>query len=304
MPQIINCPICGSRKYKTYAARIRENKPHVLRVICQDCGFIFANPQATKEELDFFYSNYYDNHQCDEHPEGWKKFVASWRKEYDSGKITLDSIKTFKLLKEFYTNFHGLRWLEVGAGLGNLSYVADKLGFEVSVTEIDYDAILFIKNSININECYHGDIIDLNLKNNYYDVIVLHHVLEHIIELGKTIKTLHRILKPNGLFIITVPNLTNFGYKLHRILSFIIFQIPTILDGNEHTFGFTPKTLSKILQDNGFEIKRIQTFAKKINILKIYKGKGLKKAALAFAKNIFPVDMICVAYKISPSALE
>lgn len=50
-----------------------------------------------------------------------------------------------------------------------------------------------------------ADICDLPFKNNTYDVILCNHVLEHIPDDIKAMQELYRVLKPNGMAILQIP---------------------------------------------------------------------------------------------------
>lgn len=51
----------------------------------------------------------------------------------------------------------------------------------------------------------HMDIMDIPFKNNYFDVILCNHVLEHVPDDRKAMSELYRVLKPNGWAILQVP---------------------------------------------------------------------------------------------------
>lgn len=49
------------------------------------------------------------------------------------------------------------------------------------------------------------DITDMNLEDNFFDVIICNHVLEHIEDDRKAMSELFRVLKPGGEAILQVP---------------------------------------------------------------------------------------------------
>ena len=49
------------------------------------------------------------------------------------------------------------------------------------------------------------DITDIKFKDNFFDVIICNHVLEHIIDDRKAMSELFRVLKPKGFAILEVP---------------------------------------------------------------------------------------------------
>ena len=49
------------------------------------------------------------------------------------------------------------------------------------------------------------DITDMNFENNFFDVIICSHFLEHIVNDRKAMYELFRVLKPEGFAILQVP---------------------------------------------------------------------------------------------------
>jgi ubiquinone/menaquinone biosynthesis C-methylase UbiE len=49
------------------------------------------------------------------------------------------------------------------------------------------------------------DITDIVFKDNFFDVILCNHVLEHVLDDGKAMRELCRVLKPDGWAVIQVP---------------------------------------------------------------------------------------------------
>jgi len=303
MPKLISCPLCNTYNFKPYAARVRENYPHVLRVICKDCGLILSNPQATLEELSVFYQNYYDKGNFID----WKQKIKSWKDNFDRKLIPDEAPFLFKNLPSALNQT--VKWLDVGAGLGLLSYTAKSKGFAVTATDLDDDAVFFLKTEMGLENVFLGSIEGLypaTLKDEEYDVVVMNHVLEHVTDLILTLDTVHQVLKPNGIFYIGVPNLNNFGYHFYNFICHFLMKIPGIVDGIEHTFGFTPTTLRLCLQKTGFEVRKIRTFGKgetPSSLLKTLRERGFRKASVAFFESIVPTRMDCIAIKIATSPI-
>ena len=53
--------------------------------------------------------------------------------------------------------------------------------------------------------CKTVDITDITYEDNYFDVIICNHVLEHITDDRKAIKELYRVLNSSGIAILNVP---------------------------------------------------------------------------------------------------
>ena len=88
-----------------------------------------------------------------------------------------------------------------------------------------------------------------NVSKKKYDVIILSHTFEHIPNASKFLKQMHRCLKPNGQIVISVPN---FERGLQQ--KFINMLSP------EHISYFTPTSLEKFLNVNGFQNCRVTKY--------------------------------------------
>jgi SAM-dependent methyltransferase len=92
-------------------------------------------------------------------------------------------------------------------------------------------------------------------------------VLEHLPYPGRTLQFLHRKLKKGGFIFIAVPN--NSFWRKFYLPSFLLFSEkrklevliePISYDGKFkeiHLMHFTPKSLKRIIEQNGFEIKEL-----------------------------------------------
>ncbi|MBD1363322.1 class I SAM-dependent methyltransferase [Mucilaginibacter sp. ZT4R22] len=104
------------------------------------------------------------------------------------------------LLRPFNT-MPGAKILDIGCGKGRLICELFNLGFE-DVTGVDK----FIGNEIDYGFGVKVLKKDLSeLPSNTYDVLIAHHVLEHVDEQVKEMEQCHRLLKSGGVFLICVP---------------------------------------------------------------------------------------------------
>lgn len=82
------------------------------------------------------------------------------------------------------------------------------------------------KKGINV------EIADLNkrlpYKNNFFDVIIVYHVIEHLVNVRLFVSELHRILKNDGYVIIGTPNLASWHNIFALLLGVQPFSGPTI----------------------------------------------------------------------------
>jgi len=99
---------------------------------------------------------------------------------------------------------------------------------------------------------FQGDIRDAQYGNNTFDIVTLWHTLEHLTTPLETLREIRRILKPEGLLFIEVPNinfLENYFFRFFGITKHLFFM--------EHLVHFSPKTLKNIVRKAGFIIKGV-----------------------------------------------
>ena len=114
--------------------------------------------------------------------------------------------RKLKLIKSFASTGNTL--LDIGCGTGDFLAVAKNHGWIVSGVEPN-DKAREIANSKTNNTVYNGAAL-FDFSEESFDVITLWHVLEHLPRLEDHLSQLKKLIKPEGVIIIAVPN-----YKSH-----------------------------------------------------------------------------------------
>ena len=143
-----------------------------------------------------------------------------------------------------------------------------------------------------------GTVENAKFKKNFFDAIVLDNVLEHLHKPSDTLKEIKKILNKDGMLAIALPNNKGFSMRVFGKKSYL-WQLPT------HLYHFSPKTITKLLEKNDFEVKRIVFWNPKniiLNSLKIsvknkvvyqtqnpesYSKKGLKQDFKSIFRKLF-----------------
>jgi len=81
-----------------------------------------------------------------------------------------------------------------------------------------------------------------------YDFVFCIEVLEHVPNPYGTLGEIHRVLKPGGVLVLSVPN----PYHLKEI----IWNVLRIPDRQGHIYGWTRQTMTKLGEMNGFRLER------------------------------------------------
>jgi glycosyltransferase involved in cell wall biosynthesis/SAM-dependent methyltransferase len=98
-----------------------------------------------------------------------------------------------------------------------------------------------------------------------FDTVICCEILEHLAKDPMHMMTeIHRILKPNGILVLTTPNVVSIR-ALHAMLTgihpnlFGKYVMPTLLPEAKHIREYTPKELLRLFADSGFTIQFIDT---------------------------------------------
>jgi 2-polyprenyl-3-methyl-5-hydroxy-6-metoxy-1,4-benzoquinol methylase len=136
--------------------------------------------------------------------------------------------------------------LDIGAGTGDFLKHAKKSGWNCIGIEPNEKAknIAVSKgvNFINILE---------ELDNNSFDVITMWHVLEHVPDLENQIKTLKRLLKPNGTIFIAVPNYNSFDAKHYKSF-WAAYDVP------RHLWHFSKSSIQKLVAKENLKLYEVK----------------------------------------------
>ncbi len=242
-----SCQLCGSKNLSGFAIDTGRVGPHISRVKCEDCGIVFANPMADKVELESYYESYYNK-------ETYKAISFKEKILVELSLIEKLNLSQVKLKVRYLKNLEpGVKFLDVGCGLGlGLAY-AHQLGCELYATEFDKESLEFVKSRFPV-KTHHGDLSSAKYDDNFFDFIHISHVIEHLPDPRAYIKEMKRILKPGGIMAIGTPDMSSRLYTFHRWFNFLRFRIPDVIDGLEHTFIFPKKRLRSITEEEGFII--------------------------------------------------
>ena len=240
----INCNICNIDKTVFLGERnplaFNLSKKLISKIVkCKNCDLIYANPMPfpTKEQFNHNYGN---------------------ADEYFPNAISHARLFGYNhLLKNISTYVPSGKLLDVGCGRGELLYVAQKQGWQVKGVELSENFAHFAKQRFGLN-IEVGNIKNLNFKDEEFDVICLISVLQHTYDPQEILHELHRILKKKGLLFIETMNQDSWVYKFSDLyLNFGSQKRTSHLSPtfpSYQVYGFSPKSISKILKLTGFKI--------------------------------------------------
>jgi len=211
------CLVCGSKDKRFMF--IGKDRLHAIQgnfkvVKCRKCGLIMLDPQPSMQELSKYYPTKY--HAYAHYDTGSKKesfAIFLYKLFFGNGNPLLKlAFLPFKHLLRGTKIIPGGKILDVGCGNGAFLYKMQVAGMDTYGVELSADGAKEAQRLGLKVKC--GTLEQQKYPANFFDVITLNHVLEHVAEPVKTLKELRRILKPYGTIIIAVPNSRSLAAKL------------------------------------------------------------------------------------------
>jgi len=137
--------------------------------------------------------------------------------------------------------------LDIGCAAGTFLLTMRKLGtWQVTGVEFSEDVAAVARERYDL-DVISGTLEETTFADEQFDVVTMWDVLEHVHDPMGTLKEIFRILKPDGILLIRVPNLACWDIKLFG-------KHWAGFDAPRHLYVFTPQTLQKMMAEAGFDI--------------------------------------------------
>ena len=232
------CPVCFSKDLKLALPTHDHSvsKEDFQLHDCQACGFRFTQHIPVPEEIGRYYkSEDYISHS--DTKEGLVNKLYHFVRDF-----MLE--RKFKLVNQL-SNHKSL--LDIGCGTGYFANHVKNKGYRVEAVEVDADARAFAKKNFNL-DIQPTDALFNNKLKAPFGTITMWHVLEHVHDLDAYFKTISQLLEDDGHLVIAVPNHTSYDGTYYKDY-WAAYDVP------RHLWHFSPSTMQKLAERNGFKIK-------------------------------------------------
>lgn len=245
-----SCPACGAERWEPLAKRrynrsdaVETSTPYLstrLRILfelwlpgrcdvsltvqgCRECGFVCYSPRPEVADTEAKY-----------------RFLSGIEK-IGSGDIPADSTyelrragRLFRCVDRMYPITHGLKVLDYGGGDGRLlRYIADR-GAQCFIVDYNNSPCPWVTR-------LGATVQDMSCNNARFDLVILSHVLEHVADPVSLLKSLGKMLAPEGMLYCEVP------MELWR-------RLPQLDEPVTHLNFFTPGSLASTMRTAGYRV--------------------------------------------------
>jgi 2-polyprenyl-3-methyl-5-hydroxy-6-metoxy-1,4-benzoquinol methylase len=221
------CPACDAREFRVFSTLGRNRV-----VTCRGCGLYYVNPVPERDALHARVegSDFYTEDQL--------------------RKVDFFRARAERLFERLEGMVPRGRVLDVGCAIGTELVVARERGWEGVGIELS-------QASVRIARGYGLDVRDTPLEESglpdgHFQLVTLNHVLEHIASPGPFLAEVRRVLSPEGLLFVAVPNVHAWQFFLRGERYAWTFQ-------DDHFLHFSIRTLPRLLARHGFQTLEIRT---------------------------------------------
>jgi len=141
-------------------------------------------------------------------------------------------------------------YLEIGAGTGVVAATVQKNYKKLILTELSSIRVKNLKKNFVNNDkvdiiCHNIENNGLNCEDNYFDVVVMLAVIEHLIDPIGVLKKIYSKIKPEGILILDTPNIAKWTNRIKLLFG----RFPSTASHDEGLLCYDKKTLTKLYDE-------------------------------------------------------
>lgn len=236
--RIENCPTCNSKQFKNYLICDDHtvSKESFAITQCTNCDLLLTNPRPSKDKIGKYYAS--------------KDYISHTDKANNITNYLYKIVRniTFRTKRNWIQKQEGKkRILDYGCGTGQFLKYLKQHNWETTGIEPDSNARKIATQSPEVN--VYSKIEELTKQK--FDVITLWHVLEHVHDINKLLKSINKLLTQKGKLVIAVPNHESYDRKYYKEY-WAAYDVP------KHLYHFNTDTLTELMKQNSFKLLDIK----------------------------------------------
>lgn len=292
---VLQCPICGSESRRGLYACLRDRlwgaPGEWMYKSCGNCGLVLLDPRPTQEDIDKAYE-VYPTHSSIALANNLPRRLRSYLRRgyiadkfgYTKGVPRLQRLagrlvylhpgqrEVMNASIMYLPAKHRGRVLDVGAGAGATLNELRNLGWVAEGIDFDPEAVKSAARTYGLDVKV-GTLEEQRYPSDYFDAVMMSHVIEHVHDPVNLLGECWRVLKPGGVFVVVTPNAESLGRRYFGV-DWTVFEPP------RHLTVFSRKTLNRAARQAGIPCANFKTTARGANGIFILSRKlRLSKAA-------------------------
>lgn len=230
------CPLCGFSSHSNHLIvdDHSHSKESFAIVQCKKCSFLYTNPRPDISSIGSYYeSDSYISHTDNSNNltnliyKTARRFTLNWK---------------HRLIAK---HSHEKKMLDYGCGTGDLLAHMKRHQWEViGVEPNEHARNKAIDKAITVHPELSKDIKDK------FHIITAWHVVEHIHELKDTIRSLRKLLQPDGVLMLAVPNSASYDAEYYKAF-WAGYDVP------RHLYHFSPDSFQTLASKTKLKIQEI-----------------------------------------------
>lgn len=238
----MECVVCQKRNFTQYlSAKALDdiNSPEYSYQKCLNCGLVVLALESQRYDP----SIYADSGNYSNEPPRFSKAIFSIMSFFYKRRL--------KALEKV-CQVHQGTLLDIGCGKGEFLRVAKENGWEVFGLEPTQSRAEMARKNYGLR-VVNAPLDHSLFKPESFDAVTLWHVFEHLPSPREALEIVHDCLKPEGVLLIAIPNIDSWQAMIGKERWFH-------LEAPRHLFHYSPDTITQLLQEHGFIVKKIGHF--------------------------------------------
>jgi len=234
------CMLCGAADFDEtpYFYQYKGSKIAIVR--CRSCGLGTLEPMLPEKDIRSLYSPEYfeGDYHCGVGCRPYREEVEKLKRE---AQPLLSMIQRYRPRG---------RYLEIGCAGGAMLWEAHKRGFDTVGVELSSEMAEWGRKNLQL-DIREGAVEEQNFPVNYFDVVFLGDVIEHLWNPKTVLEQVYRILAPEGIVALAYPMELNSLVPRIRNAFHLRKQSP---HKPYHLFYYATRTMRSLLERCGFQV--------------------------------------------------